>query len=187
MIVGEPDRLLIRSLAAADASDLVHALSDPEVMRFSIGGVHTLDDTSRFIERSICSYEENGFGSWALVEKASSRLIGFCGLALQTVEERQETEIGYRLARQFWGQGFASEAASAVLVYGFGQLKLESVIAIVQPENVASVRVVEKIGFSCFKECRYHDRDVRIYRKTILEWSEKGHKESRGEGGKTRD
>jgi ribosomal-protein-alanine N-acetyltransferase len=170
MIIAETDRLLIRSLAADDAPELVRALGDPEVMRFSLGGVCTLDDTCRHIERSMSSYEENGFGAWAVVEKTTSGLIGFCGFALQTVEDIQETEIGYRLARQSWGQGFASEAASAVLAYGFGQLKLESVIAIVQPANLASIRVAEKIGFAYFKESRYHDRDVRIYRKTRSEW-----------------
>lgn len=180
MVVTETDRLLIRSLELEDAADLVHVLGDPEVMRFSIKGICTLEDIRQFIERAMSSYEERGFGQWALVEKTSSRVIGYCGFGLLTIEDAQQIEIGYRLARQYWGQGFITEAACKVLAYGFGQLALETIVAIIQPENVGSVRVAEKAGFNHFKESRYHGRDVRIYRKKLSEWIGARHNNSAG-------
>jgi ribosomal-protein-alanine N-acetyltransferase len=174
----ETERLVIRPLELVDAPQLQEVLGDPEVMRFSITGVCTLDGTRQFIERAISSYEETELGRWAVVERISSAVIGFCGLSPQTVEGVEHIEIGYRLARRFWGKGLATEAASRVLAFGFEQLALEAVIAIIEPANVASVRVAEKIGLSNVAEARYHDFDVRIYRKTLSEWTRERHEAS---------
>jgi RimJ/RimL family protein N-acetyltransferase len=175
MVIIETDRLIVRELALSDAAELAPLLGDPEVMRFSIKGVHTLEDTCAMIAQCISSYEKFGFGQWGLVHKDSSTLIGYCGLGLLALDGTQQTEIGYRLLRSRWGQGFATEAAAHVLGYGFEQLGLQTIIAIVQAENVASVRVVRKIGLSYFKETRYHQREVQVYRKTVSEWSAKQH------------
>ncbi|MBI3526011.1 MAG: GNAT family N-acetyltransferase [Betaproteobacteria bacterium] len=165
MLVTETPRLLIRSLAPDDAPSLVHVLGDAEVMRFSIKGVCTLEDIRQFIQRAMSSYAERGYGQWALVDKASSSVIGYCGFGPLIIDEEQQIEIGYRLARRYWSQGLITEAASSVLAHGFGQLGLDTVIAVIQPENIGSVRVAEKVGFRSFKNSRYHGHDVRIYRK----------------------
>jgi RimJ/RimL family protein N-acetyltransferase len=79
-------------------------------------------------------------------------------------------EIGYRLAQPFWGQGLATEIVRATLAYGFESLGLRSIIAIVQPANVASVRVIQKVGFNAFVYSQYHRLGVRIYRLNREEW-----------------
>jgi len=169
MLVTETPRLLIRTLEPDDAPSLMHVLGDAEVMRFSIRGVCTPEDIREYIERAISSYAERGYGLWALVEKTSSSVIGYCGFGPLMIDEEDQIEIGYRLARRYWGQGLITEAASKVLAHGFGQLGLDTVIAVIQPENIGSVRVAEKVGFHTFKNSRYHGHDVRIYHKKLSE------------------
>ncbi|WP_328515329.1 GNAT family N-acetyltransferase [Marinobacterium marinum] len=110
------------------------------------------------------SYEAHGFGPWALQEKASGQLVGFCGVSPEPVEGQQEINLGYRLARQFWHQGFATEAVRGVMDYAFSGLALESVVVIIEPEHHASLRVAEKAGFSDYRLVEFHDRPVRLYR-----------------------
>ncbi|MFJ4141666.1 GNAT family N-acetyltransferase [Pseudomonas sp. NPDC089734] len=163
-------RLLIRELSAADTSALAAILGDEQVMRYSVRGVLSEQSTGEFVQGSIHCYDTDGFGPMAVIEKASSRLVGFCGLNAERVDGAREVEIGYRLGTSFWGQGLASEAVQAILQHGFGTLRLPSIIAIVQPENVASVNVLRKAGFSGFIHSQYHRLGVRIYRMKLEQW-----------------
>lgn len=164
MVIPETTRLSIRPLCLEDVPELALALGDPDVMRYSIRGVLTEVGTQEFIRWCIGLYRDRGYGPWALVEKASGALVGFCGLSPETVDDVEEVHIGYRLARKFWGKGLATEAVRAVLDHAFARQDIESVIAIVEPDHSASIRVVEKAGFGTF-ECKpYHGREVRIYR-----------------------
>ena len=79
--------------------------------------------------------------------------------------------LGYRLARRFWGQGIATEAVKGVLDYAFGQKNLASVVVIIEPEHGASVRVSEKAGFKHYMDLEFHGRPVRLYRMTCQDWS----------------
>lgn len=155
----------IRPLAEADASKLAPMLADPEVMRFSVGGVLAEAQTRAFVRWCIGLYRERGYGPWALVNKACGALVGFCGLSPETVAGAEEVHVGYRLSRRFWNQGLATEAVREVLAHGFERLALPTIAAIVEPEHVASVRVLEKAGFRSF-ECKlFHGRQVRVYRQ----------------------
>lgn len=164
-------RMLIRQFSTDDVPELALMLADPEVMRYSIRGVLTKEDTLDFVDWCASLYATYGFGPWALVEKSSASLVGFCGLSPEVIDEADELHVGYRLARRFWGHGFATEAVSATLSYGFGTAQLPSVVAVIQPEHVASVRVAEKAGFRSFVATQFHDRSVRVYRKTLHDWS----------------
>ena len=157
-------RLILRNLMLEDAPALAHILGHPEVMRFSVPGVMSEADTLAFIERCQVSYRELGFGPWAVIERSSLTLVGFCGLNAERVDGADEIELGYRLAFEWWGKGLATEAAQCAVSYSFGVLKLKSLIAIVEPANVASVRVIQKLGFDGFVHSQYHRRGVRIYR-----------------------
>lgn len=165
MIVAETDRMFIRHFTLDDVPPLAAFLADPEVMRFSVGGVLTENDACRFVEWCIGLYRRSGFGPWALVAKSSGALLGFCGLVPEAVDGVEEVHVGYRLGRQHWGRGFATEAVSRVLSYAFAQLGLSSMVAIIEPDHVASVRVAEKAGFGRFELKDVHGRTIRLYRK----------------------
>lgn len=165
MVVAETERLVIRALSAQDVPVLAVALADPSVMRYSLRGVLSEAQTAEFVEWCAGLYRERGYGPWALVEKESEALAGFCGLSPELIEGIEEVQVGYRLAPQFWGRGLAAEAVAAVLILGFQRFSLPEIAAIVEPEHTASVRVLEKSGFKSFERKRFHGRDVRVYRQ----------------------
>jgi ribosomal-protein-alanine N-acetyltransferase len=85
-------------------------------------------------------------GLWATVQKDSGNFIGRCGLLPWTIDGQQEVEVAYAIARNYWGQGLATEAAGAILQYGFWHLNLPRLVSLIEPENTASQKVAEKIG-----------------------------------------
>lgn len=126
---------------------------DPEVMRFG-DGVQTpewvREWTLTCLERY---YQRWGFGPYAVVEKQSQELIGYCGLFyFPDVGGKPEVEIGYRLRRSAWGKGFATEAACAVRDFAFNSLGMQRLIALIDPDNIASIRVAEKLGMQYEKD-----------------------------------
>lgn len=169
-VVLETQRMTLRQLSSADVLPMAQVLSNPEVMRYSVRGILSESATAEFIDWSLQSCSLHGFGPWAVVEKASGVLMGFCALNQESVDGAEEVEIGYRLAPQFWGRGMATEIVRATLAYGFEHLGLRSIIAIVQPANVASVRVIQKVGFNAFVYSQYHRLGVKIYRLNRNEW-----------------
>ncbi len=104
-------------------------------------------------------WEQHRFGRWALVYKDLGEVIGHCGL--RVLEDMPE--LVYLLAKQYWGMGLATEAAKACLRYGFEELQLEKIIAVTRPENVASRRVLERIGMKHEKNVRLYDIDCVYY------------------------
>jgi ribosomal-protein-alanine N-acetyltransferase len=168
------ERLILRELTPDDTPALAPILGDAEVMRHSVAGVLSEKATGEFIDWCRMSYRERGFGPWAVVEKSTLTLAGFCGLNAERVDEKDEVEIGYRLATGFWGKGLGTEAARSAMSYGFEQLGLSSLIAIVQPTNLASVNVIKKLGFGGFVHSQYHRQGVRIYRMTAQQWALRG-------------
>ncbi|MEE4684390.1 GNAT family N-acetyltransferase [Pseudomonas alliivorans] len=164
------DRLVLRDFEVADVPALAGILGDPHVMRYSVRGVLSEQATGEFVRNCMHAYSADGFGPQAVIEVETNRLIGFCGLNAEQVDQVMEVEIGYRLAPSYWGRGLASEAALVTLRHGFQTLQLASVIAIVQPENIASVRVLHKAGFRDYIHSQYHRLGVRIYRLTLEQW-----------------
>ncbi|MEE5167430.1 GNAT family N-acetyltransferase [Pseudomonas alliivorans] len=164
------DRLVLRDFEVADVPVLAGILGDPHVMRYSVRGVLSEQATGEFVRNCMHAYSADGFGPQAVIEVETNRLIGFCGLNAEQVDQVMEVEIGYRLAPSYWGRGLASEAALVTLRHGFETLQLASVIAIVQPENIASVRVLHKAGFRDYIHSQYHRLGVRIYRLTLEQW-----------------
>ena len=126
---------------------MVQVFGDPEVMRFG-DGVQTREWVQAWLRACLERYYQTwGFGPYAVVKKQDQNVIGYCGLFFfPDINGQPEVEIGYRLARSAWGQGYATEAAGAVRDYAFHVLGIKRLIAIIDPSNVASIRVAQKIG-----------------------------------------
>src|SRR5690606_14424107 len=90
----------------------------------------------------------------------------------EQVGDVEEINLGYRLARHYWGRGLATESARAAVAYAFGARTCNSVVVIIEPEHVASLRVAEKAGFGKFQEIAFHGKTVRLYRLTYDDWAQ---------------
>jgi [ribosomal protein S5]-alanine N-acetyltransferase len=141
------ERLVLRHFHMLDAEPMCRIFCDTEVMHFS-DGVKTKEWVQTWLRTCLERYYATwGFGPYALVEKHSQDVIGYCGLFyFPDVNGHPEVEIGYRLARPAWGQGYATEAACAIRDYAFTTLGMKRLIAMIDPSNTASIRVAEKIG-----------------------------------------
>ncbi len=171
MYLFETQRLIGRQLSRQDLPELTDILSDPEVMKYSVRGVCDENATRDFIDWCLECYASHETGPLALVDKGSGELVGFCGVGPEMVDGIEEANLGYRLAKKYWNNGLASEAAKGVLEYTFDRKKLASVVVIIEPEHVASLRVAENAGFNKFSVLEFHGRPVRLYRLTCQQWN----------------
>ena len=144
MWILETERLALRQLTMNDVDSMLPIFSDPEAMRF-YPAPFTRTQVEGWIQWGLDSYAKNGFGLWAVIRKEDQLFLGDCGLVLQPVEERTELEIGYHILRREWGRGYATEAARACRDYAFSTLEAPRVVSIVNPLNMASRRVAEKV------------------------------------------
>jgi RimJ/RimL family protein N-acetyltransferase len=145
-VILETDRLLLREYVEEDAEAFFKLNTDPEVMRFVPDKplLNVEQARQRLIDHPIVDYRKYGFGRGACILKSTGEQIGFAGL--KYLEELGEVDVAYRLLPVHWGQGLATEVALASVRYGFAVLSLEQIIGLVMPKNIASVRVLEKIG-----------------------------------------
>ncbi|HEV3259749.1 MAG TPA: GNAT family N-acetyltransferase [Gemmataceae bacterium] len=157
----ETRRLILRPFRAGDLDDLCPIFGDADVMRYVGKGARTREETQEVLLRMIGHWQRHGFGMWALVDKEQARLLGRCGLCF--LDNTPEVELGYTLAKSAWGKGLATEAAHASLKHGFGQLRLDRIVAIARPENQASRRVMEKVGMHFEKDAHFYQADVVYY------------------------
>jgi len=156
MLVTKTARLVIRHFAIDDAGAMEAVFCDPEVMRYSEDGVQPPQFVHVWVANTIDYYPMWGFGMWAVIEKETRDLIGYAGLSrFPNRCGPNEVELGFRLARPYWGRGYATEAATATCDYALHKLRLPRIIAMIDPDNVASVRVAEKIGMTFEREIMF--------------------------------
>ncbi len=144
MVILETERLYLRHFTLDDVDHLLPIFSDPEVMRY-YPATKDRAATEGWIRWSLHSYRQHGFGLWAVILKQGAVFLGDCGLTSQELESRTEVEIGYHIRRDYWGQGYATEAARACREYAFKVVDVPRVVSLVHPDNVASRRVAGKI------------------------------------------
>ena len=142
----QTERLVIREFADGDAPELARAFGDPEVLWW-LKEPFTLDQARAWVARARDGYARSGMGLYAVCLRDGERLIGDCGLVVQTVDAHAIVEIGWHLERGAWGRGYATEAARAVLTHA-EELGVRRVYSLIVPDNVRSRRVAEKLGMS---------------------------------------
>ena len=153
MQILETSRLTLRHLECDDLDNLYALYSDPEIRRYFPEGTLTREETLEEIEWFVHGHPEHPqLGLWATIHRPSGRFIGRCGLLPWTIEGRFEVEVAYLLARPFWGQGLATEAASAIVQYAFDRLGYSRLVCLIDPANAPSIRVAERIGMRLERE-----------------------------------
>ncbi len=146
MIIASTPRTVLRRFVEADAAPLAAVFGDAEVMRFGDGPQSEAWILAWLRER-LAEYACQEYGIWAVVLQGTERPIGYCGLTrLADINGRAEIELGYRLAKEHWGRGLATEAARAVRDLAFGRLGIPRLISLIDPGNARSARVAEKLG-----------------------------------------
>jgi RimJ/RimL family protein N-acetyltransferase len=149
----ETERLLLRHFQPDDLDDLFALYRDPEMRLYFPEGVLTYEETKEELEWFLNGHPRHPeLGLWATIHKADNRFIGRCGLLPWTIDGRFEVEVAYLIDKTCWGQGLGTEAAQAVLDYGFNQLNLTRLVCLIERENVASIKVAEKIGMRFERE-----------------------------------
>ena len=154
----ETTRLRLRPLREDDTEELSRIFSDPAVVLYSGGRSPTLEQVRRGIRQHISEYYRNhGYGLLAAELKDTGEIVGRIGFLETEIDATGDAELHYHLAPTAWGNGLATEAARAVLEWGFEQGRLDRVVAVIHPENVASRRVAEKCGLTFWKEIELKD------------------------------
>lgn len=153
----ETERLVLRRVTMADVDLLVELDSDPEVMRYLTGGSATPREVIEhdYVPHWLRYYDQyKGFGFWVAIEKATGRFLGWFHFRPPAGAAADVVELGYRLRRAAWGQGYATEGSRALITRGFTELGVRRVVASTYQDNLASRRVMEKVGLRLVRTFR---------------------------------
>lgn len=149
MIILETGRLLFRHLQPDDLDSLFALYRDPDVKKYIPDAPCTYEEARAELEWHRYGHPKHPeLGLWATIHKETNQFIGRCGLLPWTIDGQDEVEVAYLLARAYWGQGLGTEAAQAILHYGFDQLSLPRLICLIDQENQASIKVALRMGMA---------------------------------------
>lgn len=162
MKILETERLILRQFSTEDAEFILALLNEPSFIQ-NIGdrGVRTTADAVAYLTKGpIASYAKNGFGLYAVLLKETDEPIGMCGLIKR--DGLEDVDIGYAFLPQFWSKGYAVESARAVKAYAKDTIGLKRLVAITDPTNEGSIRILEKIGLRFEKMIRLSEDDIEL-------------------------
>ncbi|GAB2830422.1 GNAT family N-acetyltransferase [Ferruginibacter profundus] len=160
--VFETPRLILRRFTEADTGLLLQLNSDPEVLKYLHEPLlETEEQALHVLQNIILPQYKNNLGRWAIHLKTSNEFIGWCGL--KYLADTDEIDLGYRLMQEYWGKGYAFEAAKHTMDYGFNQLHLKTIVGRAHIENTASLRILEKVGLQFIKEEVIDDCPVKTF------------------------
>ena len=165
----ETARLTLRPFREDDVDLLAALMANKDFMRFSLG-VYTREQTQAFLEKLLRWQNAGEPSLFAMILRTNGGLVGWCGFYHQHIDGVDEIEIGYRLHPDYWNQGIATEAATAVRDHAFRDLKLPRVISLIHPENVPSRRVAEKIGMTFEKQTIYRGFLTNVFALARERW-----------------
>ncbi len=151
----ETKRLVLRPMLGSDFDPLLLIFTDPKVMAAFDHPPFTREQMNRWLNRNLDHQDKFGYGLYSVILKESGELIGDCGL--EVMDDMGAAELGYDFRSDFWNQGYATEAATAVREHAFDVLRLPQLISLIRVGNLASRRVAEKVGMTLAKEFTLHD------------------------------
>lgn len=150
MTILQTERLSLREMTARDDDDLCEILQDEAVM-YAYEHAFSDEEVHDWLNKQLDRYRRDGFGLWAVIEKATGAFLGQAGLTMQDCDGEQLLEVGYLFKKKHWHHGYASEAAIACKEYAFEKLGAKSVYSIIRDTNTASRRVAERNGMQIVK------------------------------------
>lgn len=162
----ETERLLLQRLHWDLFPELASLLANPAVHRHFPGPLNE-SESREFMNRVLAREEQDGYTFWAVFKKDDSAFIGICGLLKQEIDGVTEVEVAYRFNDNYWGHGFAPEAAAGCVAHARNVLRVQSVISLIRPVNRQSIRVAEKNGFVCEKLTTFGGFPHWVYRKML--------------------
>jgi ribosomal-protein-alanine N-acetyltransferase len=156
------DRFFMRAFQDEDVQDLYAVMQNPEVLRyFPTQNSPSMEQVRKLVRSQQKHWDEHGYGWWALAEKGSDTLFGWCGL--NYLPDSDEVELKYLLAQPYWGKGIATGASLLSLDRWISDTEIDELIGLVHPENIASQRVLEKVGMSFINEAQYFGMNLLRY------------------------
>lgn len=158
----ETPRLYLREFSLQDATHFYELNLNPNVIRYT--GNTPFKDVNEAHEflLNYKDYATNGYGRWAVIDKQTDEFLGWCGLKFDAAQN--ETDIGFRFFEEHWNKGYATESAKTCIDYGFQMLNLKEIIGRVMKENIASIKVLEKIGLVYEEEFEFDLHPGLIYK-----------------------
>jgi len=154
-IILETPRLILRHQVIEDLDDLWALYCDPEITKYIPDAPRSRAEAQEELEWHMHGHPKYPeLGLWATIHKETGKFIGRCGLLPWEIDGQKEVEVAYTIAGAYQGQGLGTEAAQAILQYGFEKLNLQRLICLIDAENIASQKVAEKIGMAFEKESR---------------------------------
>jgi RimJ/RimL family protein N-acetyltransferase len=171
------ERLVLRPFEHADLAALAPIHAEPSFWWYPLRSGMTEEQTAAFLTRVIERYESDGFGVEAVLERSSGAIIGWAGLAVPHFlpQVLPAVEVGWRLAQAQWGFGLATEAGAAAVDWGFTAGGLDRIVSIYEPENVASGRVMARLGFTDWITTRVGEEgeEVAVTELSRARWEER--------------
>lgn len=156
MVILETPRLILRHQVLADLDDLWALYQNPNITKYIPDAPRSREEAQEELEWHMHGHPRHPeLGLWATILKENGKFIGRCGLLPWEVDGIHEVEVAYTIAEEYWGQGLGSEAAQGILQYGFEKLNLLRLVSLIEPGNIASQKVAEKMGMS-------HEKTVEL-------------------------
>jgi len=158
----ETARLRLRLFTHDDLQIMFKLNSDPEVIKYADTPVRDMEEVRERLEQGpLSDYEKYGYGRFAVELKETGKVIGFCGI--KYLPEIDLPEVGFRYLKEYWGRGIGTEAANACVEFAREDLKIRKLVALIIPENIASIKVAEKLGMSRGPLIHIYDMDAYQY------------------------
>lgn len=161
----ETTRCYLRELTIDDAQLFYDLNADEDVIKYTGDKAFNSVESARQFLANYKPYQEYGFGRWAVIDKKTNKFIGWCGLKYSV--DLNEVDLGFRFHKKYWNQGFATETAQACLDFGLKQLNLTKIVGRAMEANIASVKVLEKIGMKFVEKREFQLHECVVYQKII--------------------
>ncbi len=162
MVILETERLYLRELTPEDSEDFYLLNKDTEVIKYTGDVAFESIESARIFLENYDHYKKYNLGRWVVINKSDNKFLGWCGLKYS--EYINEYDIGFRFFIKYWNKGYATESAKACINLGFNRFGISEIVGRVMSKNTSSIRVLEKIGLTYFKDFDFEGEEGYIYK-----------------------